>query len=560
MEKHVLALQLSHLLGEEFSREWVYSLIEIPKQEKFGDLAFPCFQLAKSFRQSPAKIAAQLAPRLEHDLFASAQPAGGYINIFLNQPVLTEQTLKQILTEGTNYGSHQFGADQNVVLDMSAPNIAKPFSMGHLRSTVIGNALANLAEKCGYETMKINYIGDYGTQFGKLLAAYQKWGDDEQIRSNPIPELTKIYVRFHEEAEQDPSLIEEGRHWFKKLEGNDAEAVKHWKWFKDASLEEFNKIYDLLGVTFDLTRGEAYYNDKMDGTVYQLKENGLLTDSEGAKVVRLDDEGLPPCLIKKSNGTTIYATRDLTAAIDRYNSYQFNEALYVVGHEQTLHFQQIKHVLAKLNLPWAQDVKHISFGMMLQNGSKMSTRKGKTILLKEVLAEAIDQAKTNIEDKNPALINKEEVAKQVGVGAVIFHDLKHDRRNDVEFSLKDMLTFEGDTAPYLQYANARAQSLLEKAKYVQEDAEVSLHDPNAWTVVKQLRLFPEMVMRAYTDYDPSKIARYLLDLAKAFNKYYAGTKILQEEQLHARLTLVYGFSVVLKEGLRLLGIHTPEKM
>ncbi|WP_079526405.1 arginine--tRNA ligase [Halobacillus hunanensis] len=560
MEKHTLALQLSHLLGEEFSRDWVYSLIEIPKQEKLGDIAFPCFQLAQSFRQSPAKIAAQLAPRLQHDLFVSVQPNGGYINIFLNQRVLTEQTLKQILTESTDYGSHQVGANQNVVLDMSAPNIAKPFSMGHLRSTVIGNALANLAEKCGYDTIKINYIGDYGTQFGKLLAAYQHWGDEEQIRTNPIPELTKIYVKFHEESAHDPSLVEEGRHWFKKLEQNDAEAVKLWKWFKEASLEEFNKIYDLLGVTFDLTRGEAYYNDKMDSTVQLLKEKGLLTDSDGAKVVRLDDEGLPPCLIKKSNGTTIYATRDLTAAMDRYNSYRFNEALYVVGHEQTLHFQQIKHVLTKLNLPWAQDVKHIPFGMMLQNGSKMSTRKGKTILLAEVLGEAIDQAKANIEVKNPSLAHKNEVAKQVGVGAVIFHDLKHDRRNDVEFSLQDMLTFEGDTAPYLQYAYVRAQSILEKGEFVLEDAEVSLDDPKAWTVVKQLRLFPELVKRAYSEYDPSKIARYLLDLAKAFNKYYAGTKILQKEQLHARLTLVHSFSVVLKEGLCLLGIQAPKKM
>ncbi len=560
MEKHTLALQLSHLLGEEFSREWVYSLIEIPKQEKLGDMAFPCFQLAQSFRQSPAKIAAQLAPRLKHDLFASVQPNGGYINIFLNQRVLTEQTLKQMLTERTDYGSHQFGSNQNVVLDMSAPNIAKPFSMGHLRSTVIGNALANLAEKCGYDTMKINYIGDYGTQFGKLLAAYQHWGDEEQIRTNPIPELTKIYVKFHEESEQDTSLVEEGRQWFKKFEQKDSEAVKLWKWFKEASLEEFNKIYDLLGVTFDLTRGEAYYNDKMDSTVQLLKEKGLLTDSDGAKVVRLDDEGLPPCLIKKSNGTTIYATRDLTAAIDRYNSYHFNEALYVVGHEQTLHFQQIKHVLTKLNLHWAQDIKHIPFGMMLQDGTKMSTRKGKTILLAEVLGEAIGRAKANIEEKNPGLADKDKVAKQVGVGAVIFHDLKHDRRNDVEFSLQDMLTFEGDTAPYLQYAYVRAQSILEKGEFVLEDAEISLHDPQAWPVVKQLRLFPEMVKRAYSEYDPSKIARYLLDLAKAFNKYYAGTKILQKEQLLARLTLVHSFSVVLKEGLRLLGIQAPEKM
>ncbi|UOQ92484.1 arginine--tRNA ligase [Halobacillus shinanisalinarum] len=560
MEKHVLALQLSHLLGEEYSRDWVHSLIEIPKQEELGDLAFPCFQLAKSFRQPPAKIAGQLAPRLKHDLFASVQPTGGYINIFLNQRFVTEHTLKQLLTSGTDYGSHEFGANKNVVLDMSAPNIAKPFSMGHLRSTVIGNALANLADKCGYETVKINYIGDYGTQFGKLLAAYKKWGNEELVRATPLPELTKIYVKFHEESKQNPSLIEEGRDWFKKLEQNDPEAIELWKWFKDASLTEFNKIYNLLGVSFDLTRGEAYYNDKMDTTVDLLKDKGLLAESDGAKVVPLDKESLPPCLIMKSDGTTIYATRDLTAAIDRYHSYKFDEALYVVGHEQTLHFQQIKHVLKKLNLPWAQDIKHISFGMMLQNGTKMSTRRGKTILLEEVLKEAIERAKANIEEKNPGLADKDLVAKQVGAGAVIFHDLKHDRRNDVEFSLEDMLTFEGDTAPYLQYAYVRAQSILDKGEFKLDKADVSLDDSEAWPLVKQLRHFPDIVEKAYTEYDPSKVARYLLDAAKTFNKYYAGTRILQEDQLDARLTLVHGFSLVIKEGLRLLGIQTPNKM
>ncbi|MFC7061944.1 arginine--tRNA ligase [Halobacillus seohaensis] len=561
MEKHVLALQLSQLLGEEFSREWVYSLIETPKQEKMGDMAFPCFKLSPTFRKSPQDLASELAPRLKHDLFTRVQPTGGYINIFLNQSLIAEHTLKKILTEQEDYGKHSFGEGKTVVLDLSAPNIAKPFSMGHLRSTVIGNALSNLAENCGYETVKINYIGDYGTQFGKLLAAYKKWGDEELIRSNPLAELTKIYVKFHEEAKQDPSLIDEGRDWFKKLEQQHPEALKLWKWFKDASLEEFNKIYQLLGIEFDLTRGEAYYNDKMEATVDLLKEHSLLSNSEGAEVVHLDEEGLPPCLIKKSDGTTIYATRDLTAAIDRYQNYTFDQALYIVGHEQSLHFEQIKHVLGKLNFPWAQDVKHISFGMMLQDGSKMSTRRGKTILLEKVLEEAIDRAKVNIEEKNPSLENKEDVARQVGVGAVIFHDLKHDRRNDVEFSLEDMLTFEGKTAPYLQYAYVRAQSILNRGGFEINSGTPALNDEQAWLVIKQLRSFPEIVEKAYKEYDPSKIAKYLLDVAKGFNQYYASVKILNEDNhLDSRLTLVYSFSLVIRKGLELLGIEAPKRM
>ncbi|MFG6149866.1 arginine--tRNA ligase [Halobacillus sp. B23F22_1] len=560
MEKHVLALQLSHMLGEKFTREWIYENIEVPKQERMGDLAFPCFKLAPAFRKSPQEIARELSPQLKHDLFERVQPVSGYINIFLNQEFTTEHTLKQILTERASYGMHRFGEGKTVVIDLSAPNIAKPFSMGHLRSTVIGNALSNLAEHCGYKTVKINYIGDYGTQFGKLLAAYKMWGDEESVKSNPIAELKKIYVRFHEEAKENPELIETGRGWFKKLEHQDEEAVTLWKWFKDASLEEFDKIYELLGIEFDLTRGEAYYNDKMKATIDLLKRHHLLAESEGAQVVHLDKEGLPPCLITKSDGTTIYATRDLTAAIDRYGSYSFDEALYVVGHEQSLHFQQIKQVLGKLHFPWAQDVKHISFGMMLQDGAKMSTRRGKTILLENVLKEAIQHAKVNIEEKNPELENKEEAARQVGVGAVIFHDLKNDRRNDVEFSLSDMLTFEGNTAPYLQYAFVRACSLLQKGAFDPYTADPDLNDENAWPLIKQLRVFPQIVEAAYKEYDPSKVAKYLLELARLFNQYYTHTKILEGEQLQKKLTLVYGFSIVIKKGLHLLGIEAPKKM
>ncbi|WP_082235105.1 arginine--tRNA ligase [Halobacillus massiliensis] len=558
MEKHIFAMQISHLLGEEFSRDWVYSQIETPKQEKLGDLAFPCFKLAASFRKSPHKIAEELAPQLKHDLFTSVAATKGYLNIFLNQNFIAEHTLKQILSG--DYGKHEFGKNQTIVIDLSAPNIAKPFSMGHLRSTIIGNSLAKIGESCGYQTVKINYIGDYGTQFGKLLAAYQKWGNEKTVRESPIAELNKLYVKFHEEAKSTPSLNDEGRKWFKRLEQNDPKALELWKWFKDASLYEFNKVYDLLGVQFDLLRGEAYYNDKMETVVTLLKEKELLQESDGAQVVRLDDQALPPCLIKKSDDTTTYATRDLTAAIDRYESFSFTESLYVVGHEQSLHFNQITHVLKKLHFPWASHMKHIAFGMMLQDGKKMSTRRGKTVLLEKVLHEAIQLAKENIEEKNPALPNKDKVAQQVGVGAVIFHDLKHDRQNDVEFSLQDMLTFEGHTAPYLQYSYCRAKSLLLKGGFDLKEASPSLIVDGEWPLIKQLRAFPEVVKSAWQDYDPSKIARYLLDLAKSFNQYYTTTKILQGEQMKNRLTLVYSFSYVIEEGLSLLGIQSPEAM
>ncbi|WP_406945623.1 arginine--tRNA ligase [Halobacillus sp. SY10] len=560
MEKQILALQIAHILGEDYQRDWVQQQIETPKQPNHGDLAFPCFPLAKTLKKSPHLIAEEISSHLKHPIFKEVQTVGGYINIFLDQKFVAEHTLKQFYQDPEAYGAHEFGKGKTVVLDMSAPNIAKPFSMGHLRSTVIGNALANLAQKCGYETVKINYIGDYGTQFGKLLAAYLKWGEEESLKQKPIKELTRVYVKFHHASKEDPSLIEEGREWFKKLENNDEEAVTLWKWFKAVSLEEFEKIYKLLGITFDLVRGEAYYNDKMDGTIDMLREKGLLEKSDGAQVVRLDEEALPPCLIRKSNGTTIYATRDLTAALDRKQTYDFDEALYVVGHEQTLHFQQIKHVLKKAEFSWADQLKHISFGMMLQDGKKMSTRQGKTVLLEQALQEAISQAAKNIKEKNPDLKNAQKVAEQVGVGAVIFHDLKHDRRNDVEFSLEDMLTFEGHTAPYIQYTYARTVSLLEKGNFDHKHPVTDVQAEAAWPLIKTIRLFPEVIEKAYQEYDPSKLARHILDVARHFNKFYAHTKVVGSEEEQALLSLIYAVNYQLKDGLSILGIQAPENM
>ncbi|SDJ50194.1 arginine--tRNA ligase [Salimicrobium halophilum] len=539
MEKEIISLQLAHLLGESFKQKDIYDQLEKPKYKDHGDVAFPCFSLAKHLRTNPKQIAEDLSSKLDHPILSKSEAVHGYVNIFLDQDFMTEHILSRVLTEG--YGSHSFGRGENVVIDLSAPNIAKPFSMGHLRSTVIGNSLANLAETCGYTPVKINYIGDYGTQFGHLLAAYKKWGDAEAVRQAPLKELSEIYVRFHHESESDPSLIEEGREWFKRLEQGDEEALALWKWFRELSLEKFQDIYDQLDVSFDLTRGESYYSDKMETTISLLESKGLLEESDGALVVKLDEFDLPPCLIVKSNGTTTYATRDVTAAIDRYQSYSFSKSLYVVGNEQTLHFQQIRRVLEKAGFAWANDMYHVSFGMMLQDGKKMSTRKGRTILLEDVLKEAGNRAGDN----------------KIGTGAVLFHDLKHYRQNDVEFSLEDMLTFEGITGPYLQYTYARALSLLNKTSF---EKKTGLSDPGAWELVKQLHAFPDETARAFHEFDPSIVARYLLGLAKYFNQYYAGTKILQEDQLDERLTLVYGVTLVLKEGLGILGIEAVEEM
>ncbi len=461
--KAVLADVLKSHVLPSWTKEDIYSLIETPKFSHLGDLAFPCFQLAKERKKAPHLIAQEFADDLHSPFFTRVEAVGPYVNVHFDSALAGKEIVSEILIQGSNYGSHSFGHTKTVVLDMSSPNIAKPFSMGHLRSTVIGNSLAAIAEKCGYTPVKINYIGDWGTQFGKLIVAFKKWGDINKVKENPIAELFTLYKKFHEEAERFPSLEEEGRKAFKLLEDGDVEITELWTWFKEESLEAFKIIYSLLGVEFDSYNGEAFFNDKMEEVVELLQEHHLLETSEGAKVVRLDEEGLPPCLIKKTDGATLYATRDLAAALYRQREYSFNEALYVVGQEQTIHFKQVMLVLKKLGFQWGESMKHIPFGLYLKDGKKMSTRKGRVILLQEVLHEAINMAEKNIKEKNPHLKNASKVAKEVGVGAIIFHDLKNDRLNDIEFSLENMLTFEGETGPYVQYTYARAQSILRKA-------------------------------------------------------------------------------------------------
>lgn len=538
----------------------VMNLIEKPKFEEQGDLAFPCFTLAKELRKAPNIIAQELAEKIDHPILEKVVADGPYVNAFLNKRMVSKHALTSILKDGSAYGSINYAEKKNITIDFSSPNIAKPFSMGHLRSTVIGNSLANIIEKCGYQAIRINHLGDWGTQFGKLIVAYKLWGNEARVKEEPIQELLKLYVQFHAEAENDSRLEDDARAWFKKLEDGNEEALSLWTWFRDESLQEFGKIYNLLGVHFDSYHGEAFYNDKMERIVSRLEESDLLQVSDGAEVVDLAEHDLAPCLIKKSDGATLYATRDLTAAIYRQETYEFERSYYVVGHEQSLHFEQIFLVLQKLGYDWAKQLTHIPFGFILKDGKKMSTRKGKVVLLEEVIQEAIRLAEQIIAEKNPSLQNKADIAEVVGVGAIIFHDLKNDRQNNIEFSLEDMLKFEGATGPYVQYTHARACSILRKAEY-EDTATKGLNDSYSWSVVKLLMEFPAAIERSFNYQAPSQIAKYLIDLSQEFNKYYGNIKILSEdEELESRLGLVKATTIVLKEGLRLLGVKAPDEM
>ncbi|WP_047985965.1 arginine--tRNA ligase [Ornithinibacillus californiensis] len=557
--KQVFGNALANQLTDVLSYDSLMMMIERPKHDSLGDFSFPCFELAKHYRKSPNMISKEIADKLDSPLFEKVESVGGYINVFLKKEKVSKKTVEAILKMKENYGNSLVGEGKTITIDFSSPNIAKPFSMGHLRSTVIGNSLSLIAEKNGYQVVRINYLGDWGTQFGKLIVAYNKWGKEEKVKQRPIKELLALYVKFHEEAEKKPVLNDLGREAFKKLEDGDEEALLLWEWFRDESLKEFLKIYNKLGVTFDSNHGEAFYNDKMERVVDTLAEKSLLVESEGAHVVEI--EGLPPSLIKKRDGTTLYATRDLAAAIYRQENYHFTKSLYVVGNEQSLHFKQLFAVLDKMGYEWQKGMAHVPFGMILKEGKKMSTRKGKIVLLEEVITEAVQIALTNIEDKNPNLPNKSVVAEQLGVGAIIFHDLKNYRLNDIEFSLEDMLRFEGETGPYVQYTHARTSSLLRKGNYiVREDHQVNYTDEEAWPIIMLLEAFPQTISKAMDDYDPSQLAKLLLALSKTFNKYYASVKILDDNHQEDRLSLVYAVKIVLKDGLRLLGIQAPEEM
>ena len=543
----------------DLPKEKISMLIERPKNPKMGDYAFPAFALAKIEHKNPALIAKDIAEKISDDNFTSIQAVGPYVNFAIDHAKLVNATLNDVLTEKEHFGDQKLG-EGNVPIDMSSPNIAKPMSMGHLRSTVIGNSIAKTLEKVGYTPIKINYLGDYGTQFGKLITAYRLWGNEEDVKKDPITNLFHYYVKFHEEAEKDPKLEDEGRAAFKKLENGDEEEIKLWKWFREVSLQEFNRIYKELGVTFDSYNGEAFFNDKMQPVVDELREKGLLEESRGAQVVNLgEDEN--PALILKSDGSSLYMTRDLAAALYRKKEYDFVMSLYVAGGEQTGHFKQLKQVLKKMGYDWSDNIHHIPFGLITQGGKKLSTRKGNVVFLDQVLKDAVSLAEQQIEEKNPNLSNKKQVAHEVGVGAVVFHDLKNDRMDNFDFDLEEVVRFEGDTGPYVQYTNARAQSILRKANKEISMDNLSLNDDWSFAVAKALADFPAIVEKASEKFEPSIIAKYALDLSKKFNKYYANVRILDEDnQLNARLALVQATSIVLTEALRLLGVNAPKEM
>ena len=559
--KQMVADTLSAVLPQ-LDIETIYSLLEKPKSSEMGDIAFPAFSLAKVERKAPQAIATDIVEKLDTTGFEKVVATGPYVNFFLDKDAISHQVLTDVIAEKDQYGQLNIGQGRNVTIDMSSPNIAKPFSVGHLRSTVIGDALANIHGKLGFNPIRINHLGDWGKQFGMLIVAYKLWGDKTAVEADPISELLKLYVRINAEAEEKPELDEEARQWFKKLEDGDQEALELWQWFRDESLVEFNRIYEKLDVHFDSFNGEAFYNDKMDEGIQILEEKGLLQESKGALIVDLESYNLPPALIRKTDGATLYITRDIATAMYRKRTYDFVKSIYVVGQEQINHFKQLKAVLKEMGFDWSDDMTHITFGLVTKDKKKLSTRKGNIILLEPTLDEAILRALSQIEAKNPNLENKEEVAHAVGVGAVKFFDLKTDRDNGYDFDLEAMVSFEGETGPYVQYAYARIQSILRKANFVPStENNYKLADAESWEIIKHIQNFSTVVERAGDKFDPSLIAKYAINLAQAFNKYYAHTRILDESpERDSRLALAYATGVVLKEALRLLGVKAPEKM
>ena len=562
MDHKTLVAQRLAAVIPSLEADQIFALLEKPKSSEMGDIAFPAFSLAKVERKAPQAIASEIAEKIDTSGFEKVVATGPYVNFFLDKAAISNDILKTIITEKADYGQQDIGHGQNVTLDMSSPNIAKPFSVGHLRSTVIADALGHIYSKLGYKAIRINHLGDWGKQFGMLIVAYKLWGDKEAIEANPIDELLKLYVRINAEADENPELDEQARQWFKKLEDGDQEAWELWQWFRDESLVEFNRIYDKLDVSFDYFHGEAFYNDKMDEGIQILEDKNLLQESKGAQIVNLEKYDLPPALIKKSDGATLYITRDMATAMYRHRTFNFAKNIYVVGQEQSHHFKQLKAVLKEMGFDWSDDMIHVSFGLVTKNKKKLSTRKGNIIRLEPTLDEAEARALTQIEAKNPGLENKEAVAHAVGVGAVKFYDLKTDRDNGYDFDLEAMVSFEGETGPYVQYAYARIQSILRKAAFVPaSDANYALNDAESWDIIKLLQDFPSIIQRAAEKYDPSVVAKYAINLAQSFNKYYAHTRILDENpERESRLALAYATGIVLKEALRLLGVDAPEKM
>lgn len=564
--KQIIAKQISKTIN--INEKELESYIETPKDSQNGDYAFPCFRLAKELRKAPPAIANEIKEKIETvEEIEKIEVAGGYLNFFINKSILAKEVLEEI-SKNEQYGKSEIGKEKNIVIDYSAPNIAKPFHIGHLRSTVIGGALYNIYKYLGYNVTGVNHLGDYGTQFGKLIEGYKMWGKEYDIEKDPINELTKIYIRINEACKNDEQILENCRNNFKKLEDGDSYCVEIWKKFRELSLQEFQKVYDLLGSKFDSWNGESFYSDKMPEVIEILEKTGKLIESQGAKIIDLEDKGInTPCIIEKSNGSTTYATRDLAAILYRARTYDFDKALYVTSYEQVLHFKQVFEVAKLLGLDekYTKGLEHVSFGMVLLPEGKMSTREGNIIKLEELLNEAISRAKEIIEQKNPELENKEEVAKKVGIGAVIFNDMSASRIKDEVFDWNTILNFQGETGPYVQYTYVRTKSVLEKAGYLPKIEEVkveNLADEYSLAILKLIYNFEDVLIQVTDKNEPSILARYLIDLAKAYSSFYNENKIIVEDKdiQNARVYLTYAVSEVLKQGANLLGIQMPEKM
>ena len=567
--KQIIAEEIEK--ATNINKEKILENIGVPKDTSNGDYAFPCFILAKELKKSPVAIAEEIKEKISQNLenikeISEVSAVNGFLNFKLNKNQITQEVIDEFDNEKENFGGQKQEKPQNIVIDYSAPNIAKPFHIGHLRSTVIGQALYNIYKYLGYNVTSINHLGDYGTQFGKLIEGYKRWGAEYDIENNPIDELMQIYVRINNLCKEDESVLEECRNNFKKLEDGDPYCVEIWKKFRELSLKEFDKVYDILGIKFDSLNGEAFYSDKMPEVIETLKKAGKLEESEGAQVVNLGDD-MPPCLIIKSNGSTTYATRDLAAIMYRARTYDYDKAIYVTSYEQILHFKQVFATAKYLGLDekYTNGLVHVPFGMILLKTGKMSTREGKVIKLEDLLNEAIEKSKEIIDKKNPELENKEDVAKKVGVGAIIFNDLSNSRIKDEIFDWDIMLNFNGETGPYVQYTTVRAKSVLEKAGYIPNVKEVNvekLNDKDSQKIINQLYNFNSILKNVTEKEEPSILARYLVDLAQNFSSFYNNCHIITEdkEMQDARLYITYMVKTVLEKGINLLGIQVPEKM
>lgn len=567
-------LDFKEKISEEISKitkidkNELYEYIEMPSDNKMGDYAFPCFRLAKTMKKSPQIIANELKDGISlGNEFEKVEVINGYINFFVNNKKLVENVLEEVEEKRENYGSSEIGEGKNIVIDYSSPNIAKPFHIGHLRTTILGNSLYKMYKFLNYNCVGINHLGDWGTQFAKLIEGYKRWGTEYDIENNPIEELTKIYIRINDLCKEDESVLEQCRDNFKKLEDGDEYCVRIWQKFRELSLKEFQRIYDLLDIQFDSWNGEAFYTDKMQEVKDILEKNNKLVESEGARVVDLSKEDMPPCIIEKSNGSTTYATRDLAAILYRARTYNFDKALYVTSYEQILHFKQVFETAKYLDLDekYTNGLVHVPYGMVMLKTGKMSTRDGNVVKIEDLLKEAIAKVKIIIENKNPELENKEDIATKVGIGAVIFNDLYNSRIKDEIFDWDIMLNFNGETGPYMQYIYVRTKSVLEKVGYIPKLKDVNLDkllDEDSVKVIKLLYQFNDKIMQAIEKYEPYIVARYLIEVAKTYSSFYNNNKIIcdDKEVQDARIYLTYATGIVLKTGAALLGIKMPDKM